>query len=101
MMRGLRAKRISSRVRPLLFAQPECEADGEPNWKARCGVDALHSVNRFALEAGSKVVLGFPIFLVIQVVDGKVEVDAVMDRFRDAEVHDVKTAGLLRRISSV
>jgi hypothetical protein len=25
----------------------------------------------------------------------------VMDRFRDAEVHDVKTAGLLRRISSV
>ena len=40
---------------------------------------------RFALEAGSKVVLGFPIFLVIQVVDGKVEVDAVMDRFRDAE----------------
>ena len=67
-----------------------------PVWRGRAP-----PVNRFALEAGSKVVLGFPIFLVIQVVDGKVEVDAVMDRFRDAEVHDVKTAGSLRRISSV
>jgi len=64
-------------------------------------MDALYSVNRFALETGSEVVLGFPILLVIQVVDGKVEVDAVVDRFRDDEVHGVKTAGLLRRISSV
>jgi len=74
MIRGVRAKRISSRIRALLFAQPECEADCEPNWKARRGMDALYSDNRFALETGSEVVLGFPILLVIQVVDGKVEI---------------------------
>ena len=80
-----------------VLAKPDRKADANPKREAGGRVHSGDSGRRVRRQARNEIILGFPKSLVVQIVDGDVEVHAMADSLGDAEINNIESECQWRR----